>query len=126
MKRFLLAAALLALLLALSLANARHVQSITDALAARLEQAQAMAQVNQWDQARALTAQAYHDWQDSHFYLHSTMRHADTDAILRTFHSVLQYLALQEMDQYAAANADLVAQIRLLAEMEQPTLVNVL
>ena len=45
------------------------------------------------------------DWQDSHFYLHVVMRHSDTDQILRTFQSVLQYLELQELDQYAAANA---------------------
>ena len=54
------------------------------------------------------------------------MRHSDTDQILRGFRCVLQYLTLQEMDQYAAANADLIAQIRLLSEMEQATLVNVL
>lgn len=54
------------------------------------------------------------------------MRHSDTDQILRTFQSVLQYLELQELDQYAAANADLAAQIQLLAEMEQASLVNVL
>ena len=76
--------------------------------------------------AEELTRQVYQDWQDSHFYLHVVMRHSDTDQILRTFQSVLQYLELQELDQYAAANADLAAQIQLLAEMEQASLVNVL
>ena len=54
------------------------------------------------------------------------MRHSDTDQILRSFQCVLQYLDIPELDQYTAANADLVSQIRLLAEMEQASLVNVL
>ena len=54
------------------------------------------------------------------------LRHSDTDQVLRAFRAVLEYLELEELDQYAAANADLVAQLELLAEMEQATLVNVL
>ena len=33
---------------------------------------------------------------------------------------------LEELDQYVAANADLIAQLELLSEMEQPSLVNIL
>ena len=54
------------------------------------------------------------------------MRHSDTDQILRAFRSVLQYLEIQEMDQYTAANADLITQLELLSETEQAALVNVL
>ena len=55
-----------------------------------------------------------------------TYYQVDTDQILRTFRQVIQYLELEELDQYAAANADLVAQLELLSEMEQPSLVNIL
>lgn len=126
MRRLWIASALLALLLGLSLFNSLHIHDFTERLVSQLEQAQSHAQAGRWAQASALTAQAYHDWQDGHFYLHTTTRHADTDEILRVFRSVLQYLALEEMDQYAAANADLTTQIRLLAEMEQASLTNVL
>ena len=54
------------------------------------------------------------------------MRHSDTDQVLRAFRQVLEYLRLQEPDQYNAANADLMAQLELLAEMEQPSVANVL
>ena len=36
-----------------------------------------------------------------------------------------QYLALEESDQYTAANAELICQLELLSEMEQPSLVNI-
>lgn len=126
MKRLWTAAALLALLLAASLVNAWYAQSLADGLTAQLEQAQAQAENGAWDRAQALTQGAYEEWGRHHFYLHSVLRHSDTDQILRGFRSVLEYLSIQEMDQYAAANADLVTQLELLAEMEQASLVNVL
>ena len=126
MKRLWIAAALLLFLLGASLANARYAQNVTDGMRERLRQAQALAEQEDWNRAEALTRQAYEDWQGHHFYFHTTMRHSDTDQVLRDFRSVLEYLQLQEPDQYNAANADLMAQLELLAEMEQPTVVNVL
>lgn len=126
MKRFVIAAVILAIMLGGSLYNAWYAQTLTEGLSRRLEHSHQLAQQGCWDQAAHLTWEVYQDWQSHHFYLHTVMRHSDTDQILRGFRCVLQYLTLQEMDQYAAANADLIAQIRLLSEMEQATLVNVL
>ena len=126
MKRLLSAAAILALLLGGSLYNAWYAQSLTDSLSTRLEWAQELARQSQWDRSAHLTRQVYQDWQSHHFYLPTVMRHSDTDQILRSFQCVLQYLDIRELDQYAAANADLVSQLRLLSEMEQASLVNVL
>ena len=126
MKRLWIAAALLAFLLGASLANAWYSQSLTGDMTDRLRQAQSLAEGENWDQAEAVTRQVYEDWQDHHFYLHTLMRHSDTDQVLRAFRQVLEYLRLQEPDQYNAANADLIAQLELLAEMEQVSVANVL
>lgn len=126
MKRLWIASGLLIVLLAASLVNSWYAGNFTSGLSRRLEQAQALTKQDEWDQAEQITRQVFQDWERGHFYLHVFMRHSDTDQILRAFHSVLQYLELEEMDQYAAANADLVTQLELLSEMEQPTLVNVL
>lgn len=126
MKRFYFSALLLFFLLFASLFNAHISLLLTEDLSARLEQAQQLAESGRWDHAEALTQQAYETWQSHHAYLHIFMRHSDTDEIQRSFFSVLEYLSLEEIVQYAAANADLTAQIRLLSEMEQPSLVNVL
>ena len=79
-----------------------------------------------WERAEALTRQTYQDWQDRRFYFHTLMRHSDIDQVLRAFRQVLEYVRLREPDQYNAANADLMTQLELLAEMEQATIVNVL
>jgi len=103
----------------------QHAQALADAQN-KLNQAQTLVEREQWDQAEELTRQVYQDWQDSHFYLHVVMRHSDTDQILRGFRAVEQYLVLEEPDQYTAANAELICQLELLSEMEQPSLVNIL
>ena len=126
MRRLWIAAGLLVLLLCASLANGWYAGKLTGAMGGQLRQAQIQAEQGNWTQAESLTRQAYLDWQRDHFYFHTTMRHSDTDQILRSFHAVLQYVRLQEPDQYNAANADLIAQLELLAEMEQPAAVNVL
>ena len=51
---------------------------------------------------------------------------ADYVSRLEQAQAVEEYLKLEEMDQYAAANAQLIAQLELLAEMEDPSLENVL
>lgn len=126
MRRLWIAAGLVGLLLAASLANAWYAQKITDDMGRRLERAQELAQGEDWGEAERITRQVFQDWEERHFYFHTLMRHSDTDEILRAFREVLEYLEVQEIDQYRAANADLVAQLELLAEMEQATLVNVL
>ena len=126
MKRLWIAAGILILLLGVSLGSARYAQTLTEELKEMLIRAQVCTETGEWDQAQSITRQAYEDWQSHHFYLHTVMRHSDTDQVLRTFRSVLEYLKLQEPDQYNAANADLIAQLELLAEMEQATVVNVL
>jgi len=126
MKRLWAALALLFFLLALSLFNAACSQLLADDLTKRLGQAQELAEQGRWEQARELTLQIYDRWEDSHYYLHTFLRHSDTDGILRAFQAVLEYLKLKELDQYTAANTDLILQISLLAEMEQVSLVNIL
>lgn len=126
MKRLWIAAVLLAVLLGASLANGRHAQKLTGEMREELRQAQDLAEQEEWGRAESLTRQVYEDWQSHHFYFHTVMRHGDTDEILRTFRAVLEYLRLREPDQYNAANADLMAQLELLAEMEQASVVNVL
>ena len=126
MRRLWIAVALLALMLGGALTNAWYSQHLTSRMGEQLRQAQAMTEEEQWAEAVSLTRTVYDSWQAHHFYLHVTMRHSDTDQILRSFRAVLEYLELEEPDQYNAANADLITQLELLAEMEQVSLTNVL
>ena len=126
MSRFWIALALLLTMLGASLINASYLTGVSESITLRLQAAEEMAERSSWEQAAAITTQCLEDWNRYHTYLHIISRHSDTDAILISFRSVLQSLKLREMDEYAAANLELITQITLLAEIEQPDWLNVL
>ena len=126
MSRFWIALSLLLTMLGVSLVNAVYLTDMTESITLRLQTAEEMAEGESWDQADAITTQCLNDWNGYRTYLHIISRHSDTDAILISFRSVLQSLKLREMDEYAAANLELITQITLLAELEQPDWLNVL
>lgn len=125
MRRLWAAAAILAVLLGGTLWNAWYAERLTGEMIQQLEQAQKRTAQGDWEGAAKLSEQAFQSWQDHEAYLHILMRHSDTDEILSSFRALEQYLALKETDQYTAANAELMTQLELLAEMEQPSLVNI-
>ena len=125
MKRLWSAAALLLVLLGGALWNAWYADRLSGRMAGQLEQAQELADRGDWEGAARLSRESFGLWQAHDAYLHVMMRHSDTDQILRGFRALDQYLALEESDQYTAANAELICQLELLSEMEQPSLVNI-
>ena len=125
MRRLFAACGLLLAILAGCLCNSWYMGRFTAGLVRSLGQAQQAARAGDWTRAGETTLQAYEGWESHRLYLHVVARHGDADQILRTFRSVLQYLDIREMDQYAAANADLMVQLELLSEMEQASLGNV-
>ena len=125
MRRLWTASALLLTLLAATLANAWYADRLAGEVAGRLEQAQRLAEAGSWEEAVALTRRAFGRWEENRGYVYTFLQHKDADEILRAFRSVEEYAELRELDQYAATNADLVAQLELLAEMEQPSWLNV-
>ena len=125
MKRLWIAAALLLAILGGCLCNAWYLGSLTREMNQLLEQAGQLAQTDSWPEARRLTSQAGQRGPAGPAARRTPHRPPGTDQILRAFQAVFQYLDLEEMDQYAAANADLMTLMALLAEMEQPSFVNV-
>lgn len=126
MTRFWIALSLLIAMLGACLANSMYLDDLTGNITSQLSAAEEMAERGAWDQAIAITEQCLADWNSHHAYLHIISRHSDTDEILISFRCVLQSLKLNEMDEYAAENLELITKLRLLAEIEQPDLLNVL
>lgn len=126
MKRLWIAVCILLLILGGTVGNSIYLSRIIGSYHLRLNTARELAGQGAWENAEQLTRQVFSDWEGRSFYFHVLMRHMDTDQVLLTFQEVLEYLTLQETDQYTAANARLIAQLDLLAEMEHPTLKNIL
>lgn len=126
MKRLWIAVAILLAMLGATLGNSWYLNSLISDLSQQLTSAHELATQDSWDAARRITKQVTDHWQEHDFYFHVMLLHRDIDDIHLTFCEVHEYLQLEETDQYTAANAKLIAQLGLLAEMEQLNLKNVL
>ena len=126
MKKLWWAVVALILLCALSLWNSSSIHALTDRLTASLSHAEALADQGNWVQAETLTKNAMTEWERASGYLYTVLRHADTNAIQSGFQQALGYLEHRDGAEYASACADLIVQIKLLADMESLTLRNVL
>lgn len=126
MKRLWICTALLLFLLGGTLGNSWYLSRVILQLDNQLTTARQLTDENNWTQAAQATQQALLRWQEHDFYFHIMLPHNDIDDIHLTFQEVQEYLALEESDQYNAANAKLITQLGLLAEMEQLNIKNIL
>ena len=128
MKRLYVSLSLIAVLAVLCGVHTVYLNRFTDDLTGLLTQAQEQVELGNWDGATHFTRQARKQWVDHDGYLHTTLRHADIDAILVSFDEALAFLQGSEHQpsEYAAVNARLLTQLALLLEAELPTITNLL
>ncbi len=126
MRRLLAALLILCLLLAMAGASSWWVNRFTGALADQLEDAEALAEQGDWASACAVTQAAQAEYERASELLYIVLRHTDMDAIASGFRQVLEFIEWEELGEYSAANAELIAGLELLGEMEQLTLKNLL
>ena len=127
MRRLWLSLAVLAALIGAACFNTHYLNTFTEELSGLLREAEACVSDGDWDAAIDKTEAALDRWTSQEAYLHTVLRHADTDEVLLTFHEVRQLLHTQEAGgEYFAANAKLITRIGLLGEMEQLNLKNLL
>ena len=126
MRRLWLSLALLVLIFAATVGNSLYLRHLTGTITDLLEEAQILAQQEDWEEADALTREALKHWQDRELYLYTTLRDADTDEVYTSFREVEGFLRTREPQEYPASNARLIARLELVASMEQFNLQNLL
>lgn len=126
MKRIWISLSMLAVVFGLALVNSWYLDRLTEEMAHTLEQAQALAEEGDWAGGRQLTQDALDRWESAADYLYIVVRHSDSDEVAAGFQEVGQLLEWQEEAEYTSANARLIEELRLLADMEQFSLRNLL
>lgn len=118
--------AVLAAILAFALWNGAAMTSHTDRWRAQLEQADALAQAEEWSRAVEVLADSYTDWSGKQTYLHIVTEHDAVDDAEAMYRRAMAFAATRESTEFRAELADLRDQLRLLAEMERFNVKNVL
>ena len=126
MKALYLPALILSLLLGLSLWAGSYVSRRAEEWSRYLEEADRLAQLEQWDLAKAQIDAGYERWSDRQALFHIIMEHQELDEAEVLFAAAYAACDQQDVPDFHAALAQLLTQIRLLAETQQVSLQNIL
>lgn len=126
MKSFLPPVLLLALLLGASTLNCQTMESDTARWRGQLQQVQLLADAENWPAARSALSDSYADWSGRQTYLHIVAQHDAVDGAEAMYRRACAFAEEEESSEFRAEIADLTDQLRLLAEMEQFSVRNVL
>lgn len=127
MRRLWISVSLLGILFCGAFLNTNYLQNFTETLALSLVQAEEDISLGNRDAAIQKTENAIKLWEDHAAYLHITLKHSEIDQVSLSLLEVQRLLTAQEHGgEYYAANAQLIARIRLLYEMEAFSLKNLL
>lgn len=125
-KGLLIPAAVLAAILAFCLWNGAAMAGRTARWRERLDEADRLAQSGDWEAAAAAIEEGYAGWTDRQTWLHCVTGHDAVDSAEAMYHRAMAFAESREESDFRAELADLRQQLRLLAEMEEFSLRNVL
>ncbi|MBR3560488.1 MAG: DUF4363 family protein [Oscillospiraceae bacterium] len=126
MKYFAAPAAVLALLLGLSLENARCVESDVARWVTAVEAATAAAEQEDWAAAIETLRGAQNDWDGRRPWLHVVTAHDELEAADALFAEANSFAQERDMAEFRASATKLAVQLRVVSGMQQLTLKNVL
>ncbi len=126
MKYLFIPLALLGLLLGLSVWNAATVEVDIGPWCEALSAASQAADREDWAAAERTVLETQQAWEAKHPYFHIVTAHDELDQADALFASAGSYAADREEAAFRAAVAELIAQLRVVAEMQRLTVKNVL
>ena len=126
MKKAIAAAVLLALLFGGAMANARYVSKSVDGWCAGVEVSLVAAEAEDWEGAREALGAVYASWDARQTYFHIMVEHAELDAAEALFAVSHSFAESEDGAEFRANTAELLTQLRLLNEMEEISIKNIL
>lgn len=127
MKRLWISVGIIALLVGLAVWHIWKLDNFTTNLTRQLELTQNHLNRRDWDAAVLLLCDAYNKWEEEAFFLHTTLRHTEIDAIRTSFREAMSFTeSRDDASECAALVGRLRNQLELLLEAELPTVKNLL
>ena len=127
MKRLIVSAAIIILFITLCAVHVNRLEHLTGELIDQLETVRTSVNNGNWSAAKKSLVAVSAQWEKHGFYLHTTLRHADIDAILTSTKELEAYLnSREDRAESLSVIAKLINQLELLVEAEQPSIKNLL
>ena len=125
-KYFAVPVAVLALLLGLSLENGRRIESDAARWLTAVEAATAAAEREDWPEAREALWETREDWESRKPWLHVVTAHDELEAADALFAEADSFAQERDMAEFRGAAAQLSVQLRVVSDMQQLSLRNIL
>ena len=116
----------LVLLFGGAMANARYVSKSVVGWCAGVEASLAAAEAEDWEGAREALGAVYASWDARQTYFHIMVEHAELDAAEALFAVSHSFAESEDGAEFRANTAELLTQLRLLDEMEEISIKNIL
>lgn len=126
MKAYLLSVLTLLAVLSLALWNNASMTERTQRWQSQLDRVESLGESGAWEEADTALQESYDDWSASQTYLHIVSHHDVLDEAEAMYRRTAVFIRLREEDSLLEELTDLRHQLRLLAEMEQLSIKNVL
>ena len=126
MKAYFLSVLTLLAVLSLALWNSASMAGRTQRWQGQLDQVEALATDGAWEEAYQALEESYGDWSSSQAYLHIVSHHDVLDEAEAMYRRAAVFICLQEESSLLGELSDLRHQLRLLSEMDQLSIKNVL
>ena len=126
MRAILPPALLLCALVGFSLWNGSAISREMDTCSSAVEQARTAAMEGDWPAAESALRRGYDHWQSRQTYLHIVEPHNAVEEAEAMFRRAFAFAGLREDAEFQAETAGLLSQLRLLSEMEQLRIGNIL
>ena len=126
MKYFYIPCAILALILALSLYNAEMMDSYVTEWCDTLVQAQEAAGSGNWESVKQKISAVSDAWEKKQSYFHIVSVHAELDEAEALLAKSLSFAIVRDDAEFRANTAELITQLRLLSEIQEISLKNIL
>ena len=126
MKHFLIAVLLISLMLAFCVWSASAITEAAQPVGKLLTAAQKAAREGSFDAAGKFAEMADAAWQENEVLFGILLRHDETDAVMRQFAALKEYASAKDGDDFSAACAELLRQVRHVQSMQLPTVENIL
>ena len=109
-----------------AMANARYVSKSVVGWCAGVEASLAAAEAEDWEGAREALGAVYASWDARQTYFHIMVEHAELDAAEALFAVSHSFAESEDGAEFRANTAELLTQLRLLDEMEEISIKNIL
>ena len=126
MKYFAIPCAILALILSLSLLNAKAMDSYIVDWCEELNAAQTAADGGDWAEAEHRIRSVHEAWDEKQSYFHIVSVHAELDEAEALLAKSLSFARDRDDAEFRANTAELITQLRLLSEIQEISIKNIL